>query len=96
MISLYLRQSFRHKALRHFSVFWIMLCAFLLPLVVSVYRDSLDYGIRLQQYDTSKNQAIHISGAYPEDVELFRGIEGLTEPVYEDGTIYLTYQSAEV
>lgn len=95
MISLYLRQSFRHKALRHFSVFWIMLCAFLLPLVVSVYRDSLDYGIRLQQYDTSKNQAIHISGAYPEDVELFRGIEGLTEPVYEDGTIYLTYQSDE-
>ncbi len=93
MISLYLRQSFRRRLLRHFSVFWIMLCAFLLPLVVSIYRDSLDYGIWLQQSDTTKGQAFHISGAYPEDVELFRGIEGLTEPVYKDGTIYLTYQS---
>jgi len=95
MISLYIARSFRRKVLRHFSIFWIMLCAFQLPLVVSVYRDSLNYGRQQQLYDSSKNQAIHILGASAEDVELFRNIDGLTEPFYEDGTIYLTFKSEE-
>ena len=90
MLSQYLFRSFRRKPLRHFSVFWIMLCAFLLPLVVSVYRDSLDYGRMLQNRNFTKDQAIHISGASAEDLVLFQGIDGLTEPYYEDGTIYLT------
>ena len=91
----YLFQSFRHRTLRHLSLLWIMLGAFLLPLVVSVYRDSLNYGMFLQMHDTSKNQAIHITGAAEEDAELFRGIDELTEPYYEDGTIYLTFKSEE-
>ena len=41
---LYLRRSFQRRPLRHFSLFWILVCAFLLPLVISVYRDSLAYG----------------------------------------------------
>ena len=89
----YLFQSFRHRTLRHLSLHWIMLGAFLLPLVASVYRDSLNYGMLQQMYDASKNQAIHITGATEEDVELFRGINELTEPYYKDGTIYLTFES---
>lgn len=95
MIFPYLYQSFRRRPLRHISIYWIMLCAFLLPLVVSVYRDSLEYGNQLQLRNDSKEQAFHISGASPEDVEWFRNIEGLTAPIYENGTIYLTFESEE-
>lgn len=72
-----------------------MLCAFLLPLVVSTYRDSMEYGARLQLNSINKGCAIHILEAAPEDLELFRNIDGLTEPFYEDGTIYLSYESEE-
>ena len=34
MFSFYLRRSLQRRPLRHLSLFWIMLCAFLLPLVV--------------------------------------------------------------
>lgn len=95
MICRYLRRSFQRRFLRHFSLFWIMLCAFLLPLVVSTYRDSLEYGARLQLNSISRGCAIHILEASPEDLDLFRNIDGLTEPFYEDGTIYLSYESEE-
>lgn len=95
MISLYLSRSLRRKPLRHIALAWIMLCAFLLPLVVSTYRDSLEYGGRLQLHDISKEYAFHIVGAAPEDAELFSNIGGLTDPFYEDGTIYLSYISRE-
>lgn len=95
MIFPYLYQSLRRRPLRHISIYWIMLCAFLLPLVVSVYRDSLEYGNQLQMRNDSKEQAFHISGASPEDVEWFRNIEGLTDPIYENGTIYLAFESEE-
>lgn len=95
MICQYLRRSFQRRFLRHFSLFWIMLCAFLLPLVVSTYRDSMEYGARLQLNSLSKGCALHILDAAPEDLELFRNIDGLTEPFYEDGTIFLSYESEE-
>ena len=95
MICQYLRRSFLRRTFRHFSLFWIMLCAFLLPLVVSTYRDSLEYGAKLQLSSISKECAFHISGAAPEDLELFCNIDGLTDPFYEHGTIYLSYTSEE-
>ena len=95
MLSLYLLRSFKRRPLRHISLAWILLCAFLLPLVVSVYRDSLVYGVRLQDFDFHKGQAIHIYGAQPEDTAWFQDIDGLTAPYYEDGTIYMTYDSGE-
>ena len=91
----YLLRSIKRRPLRHFSLAWILLCAFLLPLVVSVYRDSLVYGVRLQDFDFHKGQAIHIYGAQPEDTAWFQDIDGLTAPYYEDGTIYMTYDSEE-
>lgn len=95
MISFYLFRSLKRRPLRHFSLFWVMMCAFFLPLAVSIYRDSLMYGSYLQKITKSKGQAIHIRGVQPEDVDRFRGIEDLTEPYYEDGTIYLNYASEE-
>lgn len=91
----YLTRSLKRRPLRHLSLLWILMCAFLLPLVVSIYRDSLVYGVKLQDFDFHKGQAIHISGAQPEDTAWFQDIDGLTEPYYEDGTIYMTYDSRE-
>lgn len=93
MNSFYLRRSFKRRPLRHLALLWVLMCAFMLPLVVSVYRDSMIYGYHLQRLDFSKGQAIHISGAQPEDVALLRGIDGLTEPYYEDRWIYLNFAS---
>ncbi len=95
MNSFYLRRSFKRRPLRHLSLLWVLMCAFMLPLVVSVYRDSMIYGYHLQKLDFSKGQAIHISGAQPEDVALLRGIDNLTEPYYEDRWIYLNFASEE-
>lgn len=95
MLTFYLRRSFKRRPFQHLSLAWIMMCAFLLPLVVSIYRDSLAYGVTLQMYDFHKGQAIHISGAQPEDTAWFQDIDGLTAPYYEDGTIYMTYDSRE-
>lgn len=95
MLTFYLLRSLKRRPLRHLSLAWILMCAFLLPLVVSIYRDSLAYGVALQAYDFHKGQAIHITGAQPEDTALFQDIEGLTAPYYEDGTIYMNYDSKE-
>lgn len=95
MLSLYLRRSFRRRPMRHFALFWVLMCSFLLPLVVSVYRDSLIYGTYMQTMDFSQGQALHISGAQPEDVEVLRGIDGLTEPYYQDRFIYLNFTDEE-
>lgn len=95
MLSLYLRRSFQRRPLRHLSLFWVLMCAFLLPLVVSIYRDSMMYGNYLQKMDFSKGQAIHISGVQPEDVALLCGIDGLTEPYYENRWIYMNFASEE-
>lgn len=81
--------------MRHFALFWVLMCSFLLPLVVSVYRDSLIYGTYMQTMDFSQGQALHISGAQPEDVEVLRGIDGLTEPYYQDRFIYLNFADEE-
>lgn len=95
MFSLYLWRSFRRRPMRHFALFWVLMCSFLLPLVVSVYRDSLIYGSYMQTMDFSHGQALHIFGAQPEDVEVLRGIDGLTEPYYEDSFIYLNFATEE-
>lgn len=96
MLSLYLRRSFQRRPMRHFALFWVLMCSFLLPLVVSVYRDSLDYGTSAYLKDFSQGQAIHISGdIQPEDVELLRGIDGMTAPQYDNGMIYLSPATEE-
>lgn len=95
MLTFYLLRSLKRRPLRHLSLAWILMCAFLLPLVVSIYRDSLAYGRTLQYRNFTKDQAIHIFGAQPEDTALFQDIEGLTAPYYEDGIIYINYDSKE-
>lgn len=95
MLTFYLLRSIKRKPLRHLSLFWVLMCAFLLPLVVSIYRDSMMYGSYLQTMDFSKGQAVHIAGVQAEDTALLRGIDGLTEPYFEDRWIYMNFDSDE-
>lgn len=78
---------------RHISLYVILTCAFLIPLFISFYRDSLAYGQKQFLLSDSKGQAFHIYNASEEDTAYFKGIDGLSEPVYEDGTVYLSILS---
>ena len=78
---------------RHISLYVILTCAFLIPLFISFYRDSLAYGQKQFLLSDSKGQAFHIYNASEEDTAYFKGIDGLSEPVFEDGTVYLSILS---
>ncbi len=86
---LYLWRSILRRPKRHFTLYSILTCAFLLPLVISIYRDSCAYGSKQLCLDWSKGFTYHISNASAEDVQFFEDIAGLSQPLFEEGTIYL-------
>ena len=86
---LYLKKSFVRCSKRHLSLFVILVCAFILPLLISIYRDSSAYGARRQMLSETRGEAFHILNAREEDLALFENIGGLSAPRYEDGVIYL-------
>lgn len=92
---LYLWRSFARRPRRHLTLYIILTCAFLLPLAISIYRDSSAYGNRQSLIHSSKGVSFHIGNASEEEVPFFRDIPGLSRPSYEDGTIYLTILSEE-
>lgn len=86
---LYLKRSLTRRPARHLTVFVIMTCALILPLLCSIYQDSRAYGERLQLLDMTKGETFHVKNAGEEDCAIFAGVEGLSEPRFEDGVIYL-------
>ena len=90
---LYLWRSILRRPKRHFTLYSILTCAFLLPLVISISRDSSAYGREQFLLDQSKGAAFHIANATQEDVRYFEDIPGLSQPFYEEGTIYLCFLS---
>lgn len=92
---LYLRKSLKMQAKLHLTLFIILTCAFILPLLVSIYRDSSAYGTQQRLLDWTKSETFHILNAAETDTALFEDIEGLSAPYYEDGIIYLHILSDE-
>ena len=90
---LYLWRSMIRRPQRHFTLYSILVCAFLLPLVVSICRDSSEYGQQQYRLEWSKGEAFHIANATWEDMHYFEEIPGLAEPSYAEGTIYLHFLS---
>lgn len=86
---LYLKCSLMRRPKRHLSLFVILTCAFILPLLISIYRDSSAYGTRQQMLSETQGETFHILNAREDDLELFENIGGLSEPRYENGIIYL-------
>lgn len=92
---LYLKRSLLRRPKQHLSLFIILTCAFILPLLISIYRDSSAYGTQQRFLDSTKGEAFHILNAVETDTVLFEDIEGLSAPRYEDGTIYVHIISDE-
>ena len=86
---MYLGRSLLRRPKRHLSLFVILTCAFILPLLISVYRDSSAYGAQRQLLEMTSGEAFHIMNASEEDAALFENIGGLSEPRYDNGVIYL-------
>lgn len=92
---LYLWRSILRRPGRHLTLYGILTCAFLLPLVISIYRDSAAYGDEQERLDVSKGAAFHIYNAREEYLQYFEGIAGLSQPSFENGTIYLSILSED-
>ena len=92
---LYLIRSFKRQPKRHLTLYCILTCAFILPLLISIYRDSSAYGEQQQIMSITRGAAFHIENASPDDALLFQGIDGLASPLYENGVIYLRFLSDE-
>lgn len=86
---LYLKRSFSRNPKRHLSLFVVVTCALILPLLISIYRDSDAYGMEQYLLDTTKGETYHIVNATEEDVPYFENIAGLSAPSFQNGTIYL-------
>ena len=91
----YLKRSFTRNPKRHLSLFIVVTCALILPLLISIYRDSDAYGMEQYLLYSTKGETYHITNATEEDVTYFENIAGLTDPRFQDGTIYLSILSDE-
>lgn len=92
---LYMKRSFTRSPRRHAVLFAVLTCAFLLPLLISIYRDSNAWGTRQYLLARSAGETYHIGNATEADMPYFEGIRGLSAPIYRDGTIYLHILSDE-
>ena len=92
---LYMKRSFTRSPRRHAVLFAVLTCAFLLPLLICIYRDSNAWGTRQYLLTRSAGETWHIGNAAEADVPYFENIPGLSAPVYRDGVIYLRILSDE-
>lgn len=90
---LYLKRSFTRNPKRHLSLFVVVTCALILPLLISIYRDSDAYGMEQYLLDQTKGETYHIANATEADVPYFENIAGLSAPSFQNGTIYLSILS---
>ena len=70
--ALYLKRSFSRRFQKHFSLYLVLTFAFLLPLLVSFYRDSRAYGEIQQLLFLSKGQTFHIANVTEETASIFK------------------------
>lgn len=92
---LYLKRSFFRNPRRHLTLAIILICSFLLPLLISIYRNSNAYGTRQYLLSRSQGETWHIQNATEADLPHFDGIIGVSSPVLRDGTIFLHILSDE-
>ena len=74
---LYLRRSFTRSPRRHAVLLAVLSCAFLLPLLICIYRDSTAWGTRQFLLTRSAGETYHIGNATETELPYFEGISGL-------------------
>ncbi len=91
---IYLKRSFKLRLKRHMILHVILTCAIILPLIISIYRDSIIFGQQLLVKHYTHGQTYHILNAKLEHLEYFKSIPGLSS-FYEDNTIFINIMSVE-
>ncbi len=72
----------------------ILTCAIMLPLIISIFRDSKIYGNQLSVQQQTHGQTYHIINAKIDYLKYFKNIQGLSS-YYEDSTIFINIKSDE-
>ena len=63
-------------------------CALVMPFIVSIYRSSVDYGMKQFINFTTKGAEFHVRNAKEEQLKYFKEIEGV-EVHFDEGIIYI-------
>lgn len=92
---LYLKASLKRRPKLHFTLYIILTCGFILPLLISIYRDSNAYGTEQYLLSETKGETFQISNASEDDCAYFENIAGLSSPYFSDGIIFLHILSDE-
>lgn len=92
---LYLKESLKRRPKLHLTLYIILTCAFILPLLISIYRDSCAYGMEQFLLNETQGETFHISNASESDCAYFENIDGLSVPYFSGGTIFLHILSDE-
>lgn len=77
---LYMKRSFTRSPRRHAVLFAVLTCAFLLPLLISIYRDSNAWGTRQYLLTRSAGETYHIGNATEADVPYLRASVACPRP----------------
>ena len=92
---LYLKESLKRRPKLHLTLYVILTCAFILPLLISIYRDSNAYGTKQFLLNETQGETFHISNASESDCAYFENMDGLSSPYFSNGTIFLRILSDE-
>ncbi len=85
---IYLKRSYMKRLKNHILLYIILTCAMILPLILSIYRDSIIHGDKSYIQEETRGYDYKVINAKEEYIEYFENIPGLSS-YYEDDTIYI-------
>lgn len=91
---IYMKRSFKHRFKSHMMLYAILTCAIILPLIISIFRDSIIFGQESEIQQHTRGQTYHVINAKPEYLKYFKNIQGVSV-YYEDNTIFINIASEE-
>lgn len=91
---IYLKRSFKLRLKRHIILCVIVTCALILPLIISIFRDSIIFGQQLSLQQQTLGHTYTVRNAKPEYLNSFKNIPGLSS-FYKDNAIFIDFESSE-
>lgn len=91
---IYLKRSYMHRLKRHIVLYVILTCVMILPLIFSIFRDSMIFGQQSFVQQQTRGQVYQALNAKPGYLKYFQNIPGLSS-YYEENTIFINIVSEE-
>jgi|GEM_PF-3218674 len=88
-MNIYIKQSFKKRLKMHVNIFIILMCAVILPLIFSIYRDSYLYGNKLNIVYQTQNAHYIIKNATEDYIPYFQNLSEF-DIKFIDGNLYFT------